>query len=81
MLKENSKIKIHIYDTNKKEIKTRGYNDVFTVIKSGGVLGVIWGYSQEFVPFCSFSHTVIFENIENNKQYYFNSIYNKLMEV
>ena len=88
MLKENSKIKVHLFDTSNKEIKTRNFDKVFTVYKKGGKLGIDWNteHSQYlcngdiFTPFNTFAQCVIFEDIENGKQYYFDNITNNLKE-
>lgn len=88
MLKENSKIKVHLFDTNNKEIKTRNFDKVFTVYKKGGKLGIDWNINRSpytcngdiFTPFHTFATTVIFEDIENGKQYYFDNIANNLKE-
>ena len=86
MLKENSKIKVHLFGTSNKEIKTRNFDKVFTVYKKGGKLGIDWNteHSQYlckgdiFTPFNTFASSVIFEDIENGKQYYFDNITNNL---
>ena len=88
MLKENSKIKVHLFDTSNKEIKTRNFDKVFTVYKNGGKHGIDWNteHSQYicngdiFTPFNTFAQCVIFEDIENGKQYYFDNITNNLKE-
>ncbi len=88
MLKENSKIKVHLFDTSNKEIKTRNFDKVFTVYKKSGKLGIDWNTNRSpytcngdiFTPFHTFATTVIFEDIENGKQYYFDNITNGLKE-
>lgn len=88
MLKENSKIKVHLFDTSNKEIKTRNFDKVFTVYKKGGKLGIDWNINRSpytcngdiFTPFNTFAQCVIFEDIENGKQYYFDNITNNLKE-
>lgn len=65
MIKEGSKIKVHIYDVNKKEIKTRAHDRVFTVRNCGGVLGIDWTADQ-FTPLAAFATdngAVIFEGV------------------
>lgn len=65
MIQNGSKIKIHIYDMSKKEIKTRVFNKVFTVYECGGVLGVDWTADQ-FTPLTAFAtvnNTVVFEGV------------------
>lgn len=69
MLKENDKIKIHLYSTNHKEIKTRNYEKVFTVSEKGGKLGIDWA---GFTPFEDFASSVIFEDVESGKKFHLN---------
>ena len=88
MLKENSKIKVHLFDTSNKEIITRNFDKVFTVYKKGSKLGIDWNIEHSqytcngdiFTPFHTFATTVIFENVENGKQYNFDNITNNLKE-
>lgn len=88
MLKENSKIKVHLFDTSNREIKTRNFDKVFTVYKKGGKLGIDWNIEHSqyicngdiFTPFHTFATTVVFEDVENGKQYYFDNITNNLKE-
>ena len=40
MLKVNDKVKVHMYDTYNREIKTRNYGTVFTVKEVNGKLGI-----------------------------------------
>lgn len=80
MLKENDKIKVHMFNDQGKEIKTAVYDKVFEVIKKNSRLGIYWK-DDEFAPFETFSHTVIFENIETNKKYYYSNIYSSITEV
>ena len=42
MLKVNDKVKVHMYDTCNKEIKTRNYGTVFTVKEVNEKLGIDW---------------------------------------
>lgn len=42
MLKVNDKVKVHMYDTCNREIKTRNYGTVFTVKEVNGKLGIDW---------------------------------------
>ena len=90
MLKENSKIKVHFYNcfVKHEEIKTNNFDKVFTVCKKGGKLGIDWNTNRSpytcngdiFTPFNTFATTVIFEDIENGRQYYFDNITNNLKE-
>ena len=42
MLKVNDKVKVHMYGTDTKEIKTRNYGKVFTVREVNGKRGIDW---------------------------------------
>lgn len=52
-LRINDKIKVHLFDTNNKEIKTRNFNKIFTVCEENGKLGIYW--TEEFAPFETFA--------------------------
>ena len=63
MIKAGDKIKVHIYDTQHKEIKTRNHGEVFTVYEKGGQLGIDW---NDFAPLDSFATSngaVVFETV------------------
>lgn len=85
-MKVNDKIKVHMYDTTSKEIKTRQYEKVFTVYEKNGRLGIDWNTEKNpysfnddtFTPFETFSHTVIFENVETGERFYFDIISNSV---
>lgn len=89
MLKVNDKIKVHMYDTCNREIKTRNYGTVFTVKEVNGKLGIDWNteklpYScngEIFAPFETFAHTVLFENTESEKIYYWSNIKKGIAEL
>lgn len=40
MLNVNDKLKVHLYDSRNREIKTRNYDVIFTVYKKDGKLGI-----------------------------------------
>lgn len=88
MLKVNDKIKVHMYDSSNREIKTRNYDTVFTVHNVNGKLGINWNTEKSsstcngevFTPFETFSHTVIFENVENEKKYHWSNVENRIVE-
>ena len=86
MLKAGNKIKVHIFDTMNKEIRTNNYDAIFEVVKHpvpnyiDHSIGIYWT-SDKFTPFNEFSHNVIFENIETGKKYNYSNIYNGLCEV
>lgn len=94
MLKENSKIKVHMYDgigypQKKVESITRHYDKVFTVYKKNGKLGIDWNTEQSpytcngdvFTPFETFAPCVEFENISTGKCYHYSNLTNKLEAV
>lgn len=88
-MKVNDKVKVHLYDTRNKEIKTRQFNKVFTVCEKKGKLGIDWNteknpYSfndDEFTPLETFSYTVVFENIETGENFHFDSITNSIKKI
>lgn len=88
MLKVNDKVKVHMYDTCNREIKTRNYGTVFTVKEVNGKLGIDWNtekspttYNGEvFAPFETFAPTVLFENVENGKKYHWSNTKNRIVE-
>ena len=89
MLKVNDKVKVHMYDTCNREIKTRNYGTVFTVKEVNGKLGIDWNTEKSpttcngevFTPFETFAPTVLFENIENEKTYYWSNIKKGIAEL
>lgn len=54
-LKVNDKVKVRIYDSHGKAIKTRNFDEVFTVCEENGKLGIYW--TEEFTPLESFCNT------------------------
>lgn len=52
-LRAGDKIKVRIYGTDGKAIKTRNFDEVFTVYEKNGKLGIDW--ADEFTPFTNFS--------------------------
>lgn len=89
MLKVNDKVIVHMFDTCNREIKTRNYGTVFTVREVNGKLGIDWNTEKSqttcngdvFTPFETFAPTVLFENIENEKIYYWSTIKNRIVEM
>lgn len=85
MLKEKSKIKLHLYSGGN-EIITRNHNKIFEVYKKGEKLGIDWNTERSpytckgdiFTPFETFAQTVNFEDVESGKIYYFSNITNQL---
>ena len=54
-LKAGDKIKVRIYGTDGKAIKTINFDEVFTVFEENGKLGIYW--TEEFTPFEKFCNT------------------------
>lgn len=61
-LKVNDKVKVRIYGTDGKAIKTRNFDEVFTVCEENGKLGIYW--TEEFAPLDSFCNTEFLKQIE-----------------
>lgn len=61
-LKVNDKVKVRIYGTDGKAIKTRNFDEVFTVCKENGKLGIYW--TDKFAPLESFCNTKFLKQIE-----------------
>ena len=88
-MKENTMIKVHLYDTSNKEIKTRNFDKVFKVYKKNGKLGIDWNTEKSpytckgevFTPFYTFSHSVIFEDIATGEKYHFDNIKNEVVKI
>lgn len=82
----NDRIKVHMYDTNGKEIKTKVFDKIFKVYENNGKLGIDWNVERIsyicngniFAPFETFASSVIFENVGTGKKYHFNTITNKI---
>lgn len=64
-LKINDKVKVRIYGTDGKAIKTKNFDEVFTVCEKNGKLGIYW--TEEFTPFESFCNTEFLKQIEELK--------------
>lgn len=86
-MKANDIIKVHLYDTSNKEIKTRNYDKVFKVYEKNGKLGIDWNTERSpyickgdiFTPFETFAQSVLFENIETGERFYFSNIENAIV--
>ena len=89
MLKVNDKVKVHMYDTCNREIKTRNHGTIFTVHEENGKLGIDWNTEKHlycnngnvFAPFETFSYSVIFENVKNGKKYHWSNTNNGIVEM
>lgn len=89
MMKANDKIKVHLYDTSNKEIKTRNCDQVFTVYEKNGKLGIDYNTERSaytckgdiFTPFETFASTVIFENVETGELFHWSNIENSIVKV
>lgn len=84
-MKVNDKVKVHMFSFGK-EIKTRIYDQIFTVYEKDGKLGI--DYNTEkcpytcngdiFTPFEVFASTVIFENVDTGEKYHYSNIKNEI---
>jgi hypothetical protein len=85
IMKENAKVKVHLFDTVGKEIKTRNFDKVFTVYKKNGRYGIDWvvdnADGDAFVPFYHFTSATIFEDVSTGKKYYFDNIKRYMAEI
>lgn len=79
MIRKNSKVKVHIFDSNNKVIKTRVHGEVFNVYEENGKLGIIW--NKEFKPFSLFAPSVHFENVMTRREYHFSNITERLERI
>lgn len=79
MIRKNSKVKVHIFDSNNKVIKTRVHGEVFNVYEENGKLGIIW--NKEFKPFSLFAPSVQFENVMTGREYHFSNITERLERI
>lgn len=77
-MKANDMIKVHLYDTSNREIKTRNYDKVFNVYEKNGKLGIDW---STFAPFETFTSSVIFENLETGELFFFSNIENAVVKI
>lgn len=86
-MKANDTIKVHLYDTSNREIKTRNYGKTFCVYEKNGKLGIDWNTGRSpytckgdvFTPFETFSQSVIFENAETGELFRFSNIENAIV--
>ena len=79
MLKVNDKVKVHMYDTCNREIKTRNYGTVFTVHEVNGKLGIDWN-TEKSLTTCDGKVFTPFENVENGKKYHWDNAENEIVE-
>lgn len=79
MIRKNSKVKVHIFDSNNKVIKTRVHGEVFNVYEENGKLGITW--NKEFKPLGSFASNVHFENVMTGRKYHFSNITERLERI
>lgn len=88
-MKTNDMIKVHLYDTSNREIKTRNYDKVFPVYEKNGKLGIDWNTGRSpytckgdvFTSFETFAPSVIFENIKTGELFHFSSIKNAVVDI
>lgn len=72
MIRKNSKVKVQIFDSNNKVIKTM-------VHEENGKLGITW--NKEFKPFSHFAPSVHFENVMTGREYHFSNITDRLERI
>lgn len=75
----NNMVKVHLYDTNGKEIKTNNFDEVFKVYEKDGKLGIDW--NNEFAAFETFASSVVFENTETGEHYHFSNLSNSIEKI
>lgn len=88
-LKVNDKVKVRIYGTDGKAIKTRNFDKIFAVYEKNGKMGIDYNTEQNpytckgdiFTPFETFATTVIFENVETGEKFHFSNIKNVVIKV
>lgn len=81
-MKTNDMIKVHLYDSSNREIRTRNYDKTFCVYEKHGKLGIDWNTEKSpctckgdvFTPFETFAQSVIFENVETGELFHFSNI-------
>ena len=69
MLKENSQIKIHMYDSQNEEININ--QDIYILKSKDGQLGFENENKKEFTTLSSFDSRVEFADLSNNNIYYY----------
>lgn len=79
MIRKNSKVKVQIFDSNNKVIKTMVHREVFNVHEENGKLGITW--NKEFKPFSHFAPSVHFENVMTGREYHFSDITDRLERI
>lgn len=88
-MKTNDTIKVHLYDPNNREIRTRNYDKTFCVYEKNGKLGIDWNTEKSpytckgdvFTPFETFAQSVIFENAETKELFHFSNIENAVVRI
>lgn len=76
-LKAGDMVKVHLYDTDRNEIKTNIHDKAFTVHEKDGKLGIDWK-DNKFASFDTFASSANFENVETGQTYYYNTISGKV---
>lgn len=78
MLKENSQIKIHMYDSQNEEININ--QDIYILKSKDGQLGFENENKKEFTTLSSFDSRVEFEDLSNNNIYYYSHKTDKIQQ-
>ncbi len=89
IMTENMMIKVHLYGTDNREIKTRNFDRIFKVYKKNGKLGIDWNTDRSpytckgdiFTPFDTFADSVIFENVEDGSLYRWDNIIDGIIQI
>lgn len=78
MLKENSQIKIHMYNSQNEEININ--QDIYILKSKDGQLGFENEDKKEFTTLSSFDSRVEFEDLSNNNIYYYSHKTDKIQQ-
>ena len=86
-MKANDTIKVHLYDSNNREIRTKNHGKTFCVYEKNGKFGIDWNTEKSpytcngdvFTPFEIFAQSVIFENIKTGELFHFSNIENAVV--
>ena len=78
MLKENSQIKIHMYNSQNEEININ--QNIYILKSKDGQLGFENEDKKEFTTLSSFDSRVEFEDLSNNNIYYYSHKTDKIQQ-
>lgn len=88
MLQEKARVKVHFY-RGKEECKSCKNDVIFEVKKQSGKIGIDFNTERSpyichgdiFTPLETFARSVIFEDVDTRKKYYFDNIKNDIKEL